>query len=89
MMLESLACGTPVVASADAAAPEVLDRPGIGVLFDDEDDERLARALDDALELATDPATAAACRARAEDFPTRRTAREHAALYRELLEARA
>ena len=88
VMLESLACGTPVVASADAAAPEVLDRPEVGVLFDEAGEAVLARALLEALELAGDPATAAATRARAEDFSTARTGREHEALYRELLRRR-
>jgi glycosyltransferase involved in cell wall biosynthesis len=86
VMIESLACGTPVVASADAAAPEVVDRPEVGVLFDEPGEEEVARALLDGLELEADPGTAAACRARAAEFSTERTAREHAALYTELVE---
>jgi glycosyltransferase involved in cell wall biosynthesis len=86
VLLESLACGTPVVASADAAAPEVVDRAAAGRLFEDPTEGELTRALLEALELASDPGTAGACRERAAEFPTQRTAREHEALYRELLE---
>jgi glycosyltransferase involved in cell wall biosynthesis len=88
VMLESLACGTPVVASSDAAAPEVVDSPGLGVLFDEPTEEELLEALVEGLSLADDPTVAAACRDRAGEFSTERTAREHEALYRELLERR-
>jgi glycosyltransferase involved in cell wall biosynthesis len=85
VMLESLACGTPVVASADGAAPEVIDRPEVGVLFEEPEVEALGAALLAGLDLAADPSTAEACRHRAADFSTARTAREHEALYRELV----
>ncbi len=87
VMVEALACGTPVVGPRDGGVPEIVDRPEVGRLFDPDDEEGLARALLEALDLAEDPATRAACRARAEDFSTRRTAEEYAALYRELLAA--
>jgi glycosyltransferase involved in cell wall biosynthesis len=87
VLIESLACGTPVVASADAAAPEIVDRPDLGALFEGEDERAVARALLDALELTEDPATVERCRTRAGDFSTRRTAEAHEALYRELLGA--
>lgn len=82
VLVESLACGTPVVASADAAGPEIVDRAGIGALFQTPDAESLAAALLDVLEL-DDPG--AACRARAEELSLERCAAEHEALYRELL----
>jgi glycosyltransferase involved in cell wall biosynthesis len=88
VMIESLACGTPVVASGDAAAPEVVDRPEVGVLFDQPDEEEVAGALLAGLDLAADPSSAPACRARAFEFSSERTAREHEALYRELLAGR-
>jgi glycosyltransferase involved in cell wall biosynthesis len=84
VLLEALACGTPVVGSAREAIPELVDRPEIGSTFSGDEPEALATALLEALELTGDPATAAACRARAEEFPRDRTAREYAALYREL-----
>lgn len=85
VVVESLACGTPVVASADAAVPEILDRPGIGALFHDPDVEAVASALLEGLELAADPTTAAACRERAGIFSTQRAADAHERLYGELL----
>jgi glycosyltransferase involved in cell wall biosynthesis len=75
VLAEALACGTPVVGSDLHGIPEVLggdDR--IGRLFDGDDPRALARALLEAIELARDPATAAACRARAVTFSPDRIA---------------
>jgi glycosyltransferase involved in cell wall biosynthesis len=85
VLVEALACGTPVVGYADAAIPEVIDRPSVGRLFEELDEDSLARALLEAIELADDPGTAASCRARAEEFSTDRFAERYLALYRELL----
>ncbi len=84
VMTEALACGTPVVGSRGGAIPEVVDRDTIGRLFDGGEEE-LAAAILSAFELATDAATPAACRARAEDFSRARAVREYEALYAELL----
>jgi len=75
--LESLACGTPVVAARSGALPELTDRlhaPG--------DVEGLAARLLDAL---ADPGDPAAHRARAEPLSVDRTAAAHHALYADLL----
>ena len=86
VLVESLACGTPVAGSALGAVPEVVDRDAIGRLFDEDGgEEALARALREAIELSEDPATAAACRERGEDFPAERPALEYERLYEELL----
>jgi glycosyltransferase involved in cell wall biosynthesis len=85
VLVEAMACGTPAVGSDLGSIPEVVDRQEVGRLFRGDAPEAVARALLECLELATDPATPAACRARAEDFPARRTAEEYAALYRELI----
>ena len=85
VLAEALACGTPCVGSNQGGIPEVVDRPEIGRLFDGDDPRRLARALLETLELAGDPATAGACRARAEDFSTDRCTERYLELYRELL----
>lgn len=87
VLVESLACGTPVFGSRDGGAHEIVDRPEIGRLFDEPEEQDVARAMLEALELAEDPATAATCRARAQDFTTRRTAQAHLALYERLLRA--
>ncbi|MEX2253354.1 MAG: glycosyltransferase family 4 protein [Thermoleophilaceae bacterium] len=87
VLLEALACGTPVVGTRDASLPELVNSDAIGRLFEGDDPDALGRALLDGLELAQDPATAGACRARAEEFSTDRCAAEYEALYAELIEA--
>jgi glycosyltransferase involved in cell wall biosynthesis len=69
VVVESLACGTPAVGTRDGGIPEILDRPEVGRLFEGGEEE-LARAILEAFELATDPATPAACRERAAAFST-------------------
>jgi glycosyltransferase involved in cell wall biosynthesis len=78
---ESLACGTPVVATRDGALPEIIDRPGVGELFDGDDAADVAAAIDRAID-SGDPDT---CRARAADFSIARSADAHEELYRRLL----
>jgi glycosyltransferase involved in cell wall biosynthesis len=85
VVVESLATGTPVVAAAEGGPAEILDRDGIGALFEEATPEAVARALLDALELAEDPGTEEVARARAADFSAERTAIEHERLYEELL----
>jgi glycosyltransferase involved in cell wall biosynthesis len=81
VLVESLACGTPVVATDDGGMREVVGgRPEIGRLFAGDDPATLAAALDEALDLH-DPG---ACRARAEDFPAQHTADAYLDLYGEL-----
>jgi len=61
-LLESLACGTPIVASADGGGPADLIEPGVGVLSGPTAAE-LAEACEEAIELARRPDTVEACRA--------------------------
>jgi glycosyltransferase involved in cell wall biosynthesis len=75
VLVESLACGTPAVAAADAAGPEVLG--DAGATFDP---GGLAAAILTAADV--DPRAA---RAQAERFGLDRCVREHERLYRELL----
>jgi glycosyltransferase involved in cell wall biosynthesis len=80
VLVEALACGTPVVGSDRDAIPEVVG--DAGRLFSGDEPADLARALLEALELPPDPA---AYRARAERFSTDRTTEAYLSLYRELL----
>lgn len=85
VLAEALACGTPGVGTCDGGIPEILDRPSIGRLFDGDDPEALASAMLEALDLAADPGTARACRARAEELSIDRCVERYVALYRELV----
>lgn len=85
VLVEAMACGTPAVGTRDGGIPEIVDRPEVGRLFDLDDEEDLARALLEALELATDPATPEHCRERARRFSTERCAADHIEVYRELI----
>lgn len=84
VLLEALACGTPVVGYDDGGIPEIVDRPGIGGRFARLDAGVLASCLLEALELTARPETSVRCRARAEEFSTERSTGAYLALYREL-----
>jgi glycosyltransferase involved in cell wall biosynthesis len=87
VLVEALACGTPVVGTGEGGITEIVDRPEVGRLFRGSDEATVAAALLETLELATDPATATHCRRRAERFSTARCTADHLALYTELLGA--
>jgi glycosyltransferase involved in cell wall biosynthesis len=79
VMLEAMACGTPVLAFPEGAAPEVVEHGRTGFLCDDEG--AMAQALGRAATL--DRHT---CRQAVEGyFSTTRMVEEHLALYDELL----
>lgn len=84
VLAEALACGTPVVGYADGAIPELIDSGRIGRLFTELTPAALAQAILETLELAGDPGTRSACRARGERFSTQRCVEAYLALYREL-----
>jgi glycosyltransferase involved in cell wall biosynthesis len=85
VLVESLACGTPVFGARDGGVPEIVDSPEVGRLFDGDDERDVAKAILETLELAEAPGTAAACRTRAEAFDSRSAGLAHLELYRELL----
>jgi len=67
VLVESLACGTPVVVGDDGAPPELV-QPGIGAVSRGRDPESLAEALAGALDLARHDDTVSRCRAKAAEF---------------------
>jgi glycosyltransferase involved in cell wall biosynthesis len=82
VMIESLATGTPVVATPEGSAPEILTDGVTGYLRPDEDG--LAAALVQAAELDRDR-----CRAEAENrFDTARMVEDHLRLYQRLIDDR-
>ena len=81
VLVEALACGTPVVGTDAFGIPEVIDRPEVGRVFEGGAEE-LARALFATLELTGDPTTADACRRRALSFSSERMVDAYEELYR-------
>lgn len=64
VLVESLACGTPIVAIADSGGPAEIVKPGVGALAADATASSLAHALNRALELND----TAACRTEARRY---------------------
>lgn len=60
-LVESLAAGTPVVCTRDGGMTDIVDAPEVGRTFARGDVADLAAALLAVIDLAQDPATAAAC----------------------------
>jgi glycosyltransferase involved in cell wall biosynthesis len=82
VVVESLACGTPVVGMRDGGAvPALVGDPG---RIADPDPDSLAQTLLRALDASPDPA---ACRRRAEQYSIDRCAARYESLYEELLAA--
>jgi glycosyltransferase involved in cell wall biosynthesis len=85
VLAEAMGCGTPVVCAREGGMPEIVDSDAVGRIFDTPEPSAVARALLEALELATDPGTVRACRVRAEHFSRARCVEAYRSLYRELL----
>lgn len=79
VMIEALACGTPVLAFPEGAAPEVVDNGRTGFLCHDESDMAVALGRLDEIDRAD-------CRAAVEGyFSTDRMVAEHLSFFEELL----
>jgi glycosyltransferase involved in cell wall biosynthesis len=71
-LVESLACGTPIVALAHGGGPAEIVQPGIGFVSGATPTE-LAEACGSAIELARLPDTVEACRAASEQYDWKRS----------------
>lgn len=81
VILESIACATPVVASRVGGVPEIINADGLGILVDPGDPGVLAEAIQKALSREWEIGTLIS---RALDFDLRHTARQIADLYQEI-----
>lgn len=81
VLLESLACGTPVVAGANGGPTEIVTDDRVGRLVPLRDHVALATALGDAIDLARTAGTAARCTAHATRWDWATTGPEHEAVY--------
>jgi glycosyltransferase involved in cell wall biosynthesis len=82
VMIEAMACGTPVIAFSEGAAPEVVEHGRTGFLVDGE--EEMAAAIGRLGEIDRSE-----CRAAVEGyFSTERMVAEHVVLFEEILAAR-
>jgi glycosyltransferase involved in cell wall biosynthesis len=78
-MIESMACGTPVIATRWGAVPEVIDHGRSGIIVDD------YRDMPDALE-ASDALDPLECRRYAEErFSAKRMVQDYLAAYTEAI----
>jgi glycosyltransferase involved in cell wall biosynthesis len=88
-LIESLACGTPVVCTASGGMPEIVSRPEVGRVFAPGDAAGVARALEDAILLSRDPRTRRRCRLHARRWGwLEGVGPAHEELYRRLVRAR-
>jgi glycosyltransferase involved in cell wall biosynthesis len=67
VLVESLASGTPIVVANDAAPPQLVT-PTTGAISQPGDVPSLAKAINEGLRLAGDPATSQRCRDFARQF---------------------
>ena len=84
VLAEAMACGTPAVGYDGGATPELIDRPGVGLLFDRLEPRALADAILAAFELSAEPETAGRCRDRATEFSAERFTTSYLELYASL-----
>jgi phosphatidylinositol alpha-mannosyltransferase len=82
VLVESLACGTPVVAARSGGMPEIVGTDaGVGGLADIGDVDALADAVIATARLASDPETAPRCVIRAQQWGWDKVGPDHIAAY--------
>ena len=81
VLVESLASGTPAVATREGGPAEVLDDPATGRTVRPADPHALADALDESVALAADPMTPQRCAAHARRYAWESVGPAHEALY--------
>lgn len=86
--LESLACGTPVVASDVGGLREAIGSLATNLLVPPGDVSALAERLQQALSGTIDVPTSAQCRSYAEEYSWNEVAEKHVVLFREVLARR-
>jgi glycosyltransferase involved in cell wall biosynthesis len=86
VLVEALACGTPVVATR-CGGPEDIVTDRVGILVPPEDPDALAHAIDEILERRSEFVAAHLRKYALEGFAYERVARETAALYREAVDS--
>jgi phosphatidyl-myo-inositol alpha-mannosyltransferase len=88
-LVESLACGTPVVCTASGGMPEIVSRSEVGRVFAPGDVAGLSRALEEVILLSRDPRTRRRCRLHARRWGWReRVGPAHEELYQRLVRTR-
>ncbi len=83
VLVESLACGTPVIGGTPGGATDILGAEGIGKLVPFGDVPALVTALDECIKLASGAKTPARCRAAAESWDWQEIGPRYEALYAE------
>jgi glycosyltransferase involved in cell wall biosynthesis len=86
VLVESLACGTPVVAAASGGMLEIVtDDAGVGALAPLGDTDGLAQAVIDTVRLAAEPETPARCTEHATNWSWEKVGPDHLAAYQAAL----
>ena len=87
VVIESLASGTPVVGTRSGGIPDILDDPGVGILFEPTDGpDELSEALLRGLNLSEDPRTRLRCRQHAERYSWNTLGPHYEMCFHEVLE---